>query len=78
MYDKLWKIKRDLIKRELQMTNITKIHSDFLNLKKKLIKKIEKLKKKMTLVLKKINIAPNFWGTRFPKMREIMSGVRRK
>ena len=30
---------------------------------------------KKKLVLKKINLAPNFWETRFPKMKEIMSGV---
>ena len=57
------------------MTNITKIHSDFFdNFFKKLIKKIEKFEKKLTLVLKKFNLAPHFWGTRFPKMKEIMSG----
>ena len=31
VYDRLWKIKRDLIKREIQMTNITKMHSDSFN-----------------------------------------------
>ena len=31
--------------------------------------------KNLTLVLKKFNLAPNFWGTRFPEMKEIMGGV---